>query len=376
MKGNAESTKKELLFQIEDLRNRLEEAEETLRAIRSGEVDGLVVNGPEGDRLFLLKGAEHAYRIFVEAMSEGAVTLSHDGTILYCNDRFSEMLEMSHEKVIGHSIYDFVASVDTFEPAFQKSKTTQEKVEGLLKRKEKPSLPVYLSFNPLLEDEVPGVCVVVTDLEVLKENEKQLKYLTSQLISAQEDERKRIAHDIHDSLGSQLSAVKFKVEDFFKMVPAASEGITSALQEAINESRRIQMDLHPSMLDDLGIAPTLNWFCRKFETTYSLPVEQKMSIDEDQIPKPLKRVIYRVCQEALNNVAKHSKAKKVHLSLHKNCESIELMIQDNGKGFELSTPKKGIGLSSMKERTEISGGNLSIHSEPGKGTVVKACWPI
>jgi signal transduction histidine kinase len=314
----------------------------------------------------------------VEAMNEGAVTLSHDGTILYCNGRFAEMLETSHKNILGHSIYEFVASVGTFEPAFQKSKTIKEKVEGSLKKKDKPFLPVYLSLNPLLEDEVPGICVVVTDLEVLKENEKQLKNLTSQLISAQEDERKRIAHDIHDSLGSQLSAVKFKVEDFLKMVPAASEGITSALQDAINESRRIQMDLHPSMLDDLGIAPTLAWFCRKFETTYSLPIEQKMSIDEGQIPKPLKRVIYRVCQEALNNVAKHSKAKKVYLSLNKNCESIELVVQDNGKGFELAAgaPKKGIGLSSMKERTEVSGGILSIESERGKGTVVRACWPL
>ena len=168
-------TKEELLSENEDLRIRLEEAEETLRAIREGEVDGLVVSGPEGDRLFLLKGAGHAYRVFVEAMNEGAVTLSHDGTILYCNNRFADMVETPYEKVIGSSIYQFIASTDVFESAFQRGKRGKEKVEVLLKRKDKEPLPVYLSLNPLLEDEVPGICVVVTDLEALKESEKQLK---------------------------------------------------------------------------------------------------------------------------------------------------------------------------------------------------------
>ncbi len=378
MKGNATKSKKELLAEIENLRTRLEEAEETLRAIRSGEVDGLVVSGPEGDRLFLLKGAEHAYRMYVESMNEGAVTLSHDGTILYCNDRFADMAGIAHEKVTGRSIHEFVTSGDAFELAFKKSKKSKEKVEVLLKRKDKEPLPVYLSLNPLLEDEVPGICVVVTDLESLKESERQLKLLTSQLLTAQEDERRRVAHDIHDSLGSQLSAVKFRIEDFFKMMPGASESIVSAIQEAINESRRIQMDLHPSILDDLGIAPALAWFCRKIETTYPLKIEQKVAIKEDEVSKPLKRTIYRISQEAFNNIAKHSKANQAHLSLQKNCNVIELTIRDNGQGFELTidTSKKGVGLSSMKERTESSGGAFSIESTKGKGTIVRACWPI
>ncbi len=378
MKHNATKSRKELLAEIENLRTRLEEAEETLRAIQRGEVDGLVVTGAEGDRLFLVKGSEYAYRVYVEAMNEGAVTLSFDGTILYCNDRFADMLRTAHKNVVGHSIYEFITSGDAFEPAFQKSRKSKEKVEVLLKRPDKEPLPVYLSLNPFLEDEVPGICAVVTDLQTVKESEKQLKYLTSQLITAQEDERRRVAHDIHDSLGSQLSAVKFKIEDFFKIMPGASESITAALQEAISESRRIQMDLHPSILDDLGIAPTLTWFCRKFETTYPLKIEQKVALKEDEVPKPLKRVIYRISQEAFNNIAKHSKAKRAHLSLQKNSDTIELIIQDNGQGFELTidTSQKGLGLSSMKERTEVSGGTFSIQSTKGKGTIVRACWPI
>ena len=109
------------LLQIEDLRMRLEEAEETLRAIRKGEVDALVVSGPQGDQVYTLKGAEQPYRVFVETMNEGAATLGPDGTILYCNGRFGELLLRPIERVIGSEIVRFIAPTDTpsFESAFQ-----------------------------------------------------------------------------------------------------------------------------------------------------------------------------------------------------------------------------------------------------------------
>jgi len=310
-------TNEELLSENEDLRIRLEEAEETLRAIRGGEVDGLVVSGPEGDRLFLLKGAGHAYRVFVEAMNEGAVTLSLDGTILYCNNRFADMIDTDYEKVIGHSIYQFIASTDDFGSALKRSKRGKEKVEVLLKRKGKEPLPVYLSLNPLLEDEVPGICVVVTDLEALKEAEKQLKSLSSRLLAAHEEERKRIAGDIHDGLGSTLSQIKMKTTGVLEKVEKESspdvaellKSIIPVIQESIDECRRLQLDLRPPILDDLGILATLSWFCRRFNTIYlGIRIEQKIDIKEDEVPDLLKTAIFRITQEAMNNVAKYSRA--------------------------------------------------------------------
>ena len=379
--------KDEHLLQIEDLRMRLEEAEETLRAIRKGEVDALVVSGPQGDRVYTLKGAEQPYRVFVETMNEGAVTLGPDGTILYCNSRFGELVKEPIERIIGSEIVRFIAPTDTgsFESAFQTGTEGSSKVEILLKGGDGQLIPVILSLCPLESDDVRCICMVVMDLterkraeEQLKESEKQLKHLASQLLTAQEDERRRVAHDIHDSLGSQLSAVKFRVEDFFKMMPGASESITSALQEAINESRRIQMDLHPSILDDLGIAPALAWFCRKFETTYPLKIEQEVAIKESELPQSLEKAIYRISQEAFNNIAKHSQANQARLSLQKNSNTVELIIQDNGQGFEFTvdTSRKGLGLSSMRERAEVSGGTFSIESAQGKGTIIRASWPI
>jgi len=389
--GDGAKTKEELLAEVEDLRIRLEEAEETLRAIRGGEVDGLVVSGPEGDRLFLLKGAEHAYRIFVEAMNEGAVTLSREGTILYCNDRFADMVETPNEKVIGRSIYQLIASTEVFESAFQRAKTGKEKVEVLLKRKGKDSLPVYLSLNPLLEDEIPGICVVITDLEAFKESEKQRKYLASRLLAAHEEERKRVAGDIHDSLGSSLSQIKMTTEGILKIVNEKScPGITEPLknivltiQESIDECRRLQMDLRPPMLDDLGILATLSWFSRRFQATYpAIRIEQKIDIKEDEVPDMLKTVIFRIVQEAMNNVAKYSKAGLLSLSLNGEGKRIELAIADNGGGFDVEEiftqerVRRGLGLESMRERTELSGGAFMIRSAKGQGTVIRASWPV
>jgi signal transduction histidine kinase len=143
------------------------------------------------------------------------------------------------------------------------------------------------------------------------------------------------------------------------------------------------MNLRPSMLDDLGILATISWFCRQFESTYSkIRISQSIEIKEQAVPASLRTVIFRVLQEGLNNVAKHSMAKMVSLSLRKRNQAIELVIQDNGQGFDLSRAKApesthhGLGLESMRERTELSGGSLVIESTQGKGTMIRASWPI
>ena len=107
-----DKTRQQLLDELQELTSRMMEAEETLRAILSGEVDGLVVKTAEGDRVFTLSGADHPYRIMVETMNEGAVTLAADGTILFCNQRFADIVKGSLEKIMGSSIYQYVSSKD------------------------------------------------------------------------------------------------------------------------------------------------------------------------------------------------------------------------------------------------------------------------
>jgi signal transduction histidine kinase len=159
--------------------------------------------------------------------------------------------------------------------------------------------------------------------------------------------------------------------------------IIPVIQEGIEDCRRMQQDLRPSMLDDLGLLPTLSWFCRRYQTIYmGIKVALEQTLEERDIPNSLKIVIYRVTQEGMNNIAKHSKADLVHLFLRRMDGRIELILEDNGQGFDLKkvlgseSTKRGLGLTSMRERIELSGGSFTIESAEGKGTIIRALWPL
>jgi len=224
----------------------------------------------------------------------------------------------------------------------------------------------------------------------LTDSKTQLQYLASQLLTAQENERKRIALEVHDILGSSLSAIKFKVEEALLNasngkatgVAQSLKAVITVIQDTIAEARRIQSDLRPPLLDDLGIIATFSWFCRRFQTIYSnIRVKQEITIEEDDVPEYLKIGLFRITQEAMNNIAKYSRADLVRLGLKKVNGTIALTVQDNGEGFDLESlsvrdsSKKGLGIPSMKERTELLGGSFTIESAKGKGTVITAVWP-
>lgn len=227
-------------------------------------------------------------------------------------------------------------------------------------------------------------------IDDLNESKEQLRLLAARLITAQEEERKRVAYDLHDTIGAALNAVKYKVEVTLrqarKTAPAIAESletILSTLLEGMNECRRIQSDLSPPMLDEVGLLVTFSWYFRRFQTIYShIRIEQKIALKEEDIPRNLKIVIFRIIQEALNNLAKHSRADLMGLSLQRRNAHLELVIRDNGQGFDLEKvltrvgQGKGLGLSSMRERAELSGGFLEIESQLGSGTIIKASWPI
>ena len=142
------------------------------------------------------------------------------------------------------------------------------------------------------------------------------------------------------------------------------------------------MNLRPPMLDDLGILATISWFCRQYESTYSpIRIRQAINIKEEEVADYLKTVIFRVLQEALNNSAKHSKASEVLLQVSKIEQVIELVIGDNGQGFNpleahsRTGATRGQGLLGMQERVELSGGSFAVESSIGRGTVIRASWP-
>jgi signal transduction histidine kinase len=273
-----------------------------------------------------------------------------------------------------------------------------------------------LSVTPLVDDKdgsFKGSFAMVTDITERKHMEKellrsrhdlelrvrertaelervnsQLRSIPSKLIAVQEDERKRIAGELHDSIGQTLAALKYGIEtvlvekDTGDLARAFEllERFVPTLQQSIEETRSIYMGLRPSMLDSLGLLATLEWFCREFQKLHSkLGLDVKTRIKEKEIPDLLKITVFRIVQEAMNNIAKHSRAKRVKVSFLKKQDSIELLVQDDGTGFDLestfkSNPKT-LGLPGMRERVEITSGTFSIESAPDKGTTIRAFWP-
>jgi len=227
--------------------------------------------------------------------------------------------------------------------------------------------------------------------EKMKRSEKNLKILSSQLLNAKEDERKRISQELHDSVGQYLTSIKFHAENTLSQMEKKSsraglealKNTIPIIQTTIDEVRRISMDLRPSTLDDLGILATISWFCREFQLVYkNIRINQTIDIEERDVPEHLKIIIFRTIQESLNNVAKHSQADAADITLLKRDGNIELTIADNGKGFDAQEKlmsedyNRGLGLASMEERAELSGGIFSIDSVKGLGTLIMTTWRV
>lgn len=223
----------------------------------------------------------------------------------------------------------------------------------------------------------------------LAEANEELRKIPSKLIAVQEDERKRLASELHDSIGQTLAAVKFWVEMVLKCrdegdVTAALdhlEQFVPTLQQSIEETRNIYMGLRPSMLDSMGLLSTLDWLRREAMRLYPhRHIEVDFGIAEEDVPETLKVSIFRIAQECLNNIAKHSESEWVDISLRKNGGGLELSVSDDGVGMDLgqiigSSTARSLGLTSMRERAELTGGRLSIDSVPGGGTRIRVRWP-
>jgi signal transduction histidine kinase len=229
----------------------------------------------------------------------------------------------------------------------------------------------------------------VQDVTERRRMEEQLHRLSARLLTIQEDERRRVARDLHDSLGQKLTGVKFLIEaslgapwpDERRSSMEQLRALIPTLQESVEEVRRISTELRPSILDDLGLLPTIAWHLREFEKRHpDTMVEQRVGVAESEVPDGLRTPIYRILQEASNNVAKHSGATRMVVGLEIAAGRLRLWVQDDGVGLDPEAQVRGngggIGLGSMRERTELSGGSFSLSSAPGDGTTVRADWPL
>lgn len=211
------------------------------------------------------------------------------------------------------------------------------------------------------------------------------QYLVAQMLEVREREQQRIAADLHDVLGQTLTMIKLSVHESMTLLAENKAGEANELLQqltlmagnAMGELRHVIMNLRPAMLDDLGILATLSWFFREFETACrGMKVEKHFNLREDSIPASLRVTIFRIIQEATNNIVKHAHADCIRVGLNRTGDTLHLSIDDNGDGFDPASHGSGLGLLSMKERAEISGGRYTMKSAAGQGTRIEVSWQL
>lgn len=223
--------------------------------------------------------------------------------------------------------------------------------------------------------------------DALRQSRNELELLSQQLIQAQERERRRIAQELHDSVGQSLSAIKYSLERAAELLRQERHDDAGPLlnrtvervRQTITDIRGIAMGLRPPVLDDLGVASALEWLSREFGETYGhIAVRTAISASDADIPERLVTTIFRCAQELLNNVAKHSRATEVTVTLVRDANTVSLAVCDDGEGLPAVGSSKsfgwGHGIRNLRERTQMTGGRLILSSEPGRGTRARLDW--
>lgn len=375
------------------LRLRLADAEETLRAIRSGEVDSVMVAGKEDAQVFTLDGAERAYRFLIEAMNEGALTLTTDKMILYANQSFARMVKWPLEQVAGGSFRRFLSAADgvTLRALMKKAAKDGTQIHMFLHAGDGSQLPVQISIRPLAREGRHPVTIgmVVTDLTESRRTEELLRALTHRVVQVQEAERGRVALELHDHITQLLCAVLVRSQTLADQLsardgPAKREAnkLRELLGQTALEVERISRNLRPSILDDLGLVAVLRVTTTEFTERTGVPVTLACAPLPARLPAATELALYRILQEALANVEQHARAHHVVVTLTKVKADVQLTIQDDGIGFDpahVPARRRGkdrLGLLSMRERATYVGGTLTVKSVRRRGTEIAVHIPL
>ena len=364
----------------------MEEAEETLRAIQYGTVDAFVVEEPEGHRVYTLEGSDLPYSTLVERMQQGAAMLDARGCIVYCNLSLGRLLGMSKESVIGRHLQDFLAPED--QPSYRKllHETQMGSSEGEmhLRLADGNLIAANFSFSILSRDR-SATGVLITDLTF----QKQQAELSSRLLKMQDEERRRIARELHDSVGQFLAAISMNIavvsKEAHKLSPATANRVAenAALVDQVSkEIRTMSYLLHPPLLDIAGLASALRWYVDGFSERSKIKVNLDIPEDLGRLPDGAEVAVFRIIQECLTNIHRHSGSATAAIRIHRDGKDFILEVQDRGKGISEEKQREltmagraGVGMGGIRERLRQFGGTFTIQSD-ATGTLIKAVLPV
>jgi PAS domain S-box-containing protein len=348
-----------------------------------------------------LRESEEKFRT-VSEQSPNMIFINKGGKVVYANKVCEEIMGYKRDEFYSPD-FDFLRlieseSVDSVRSAFKRHMDGKEvePYEYTLVNKEGKRIEAIITTRLMNYEGERAILGIVTDIserkrveKALRESEARLRSLSVQLMKAQEMERMRLSKELHDELGQALALLKHQVRSVKSKLQKGQSSLREECEETgryideiIENVRRLSRDLSPSILEDLGLTSALRWLTENFEKQYSLVGSFDIDNMDDLFSKEAQTNLYRISQEALNNIAKHAEAKQVSFTVKEKEGSVALIIEDDGKGFDVNRiramhfPEKGLGFDTMGERAHMLGASLKMKSQAGEGTRITLTVPI
>ncbi|HEY2964377.1 MAG TPA: PAS domain S-box protein [Pyrinomonadaceae bacterium] len=341
-----------------------------------------------------LRESEERYRELFENARDAIYVHDLDGKYISINNAAEKLSGYTREEIVGHNFSEFIASEHLKEvherfcgKLAQKGETTYE-VDVIAK--DGRHVPVEVSSRAIYENGViVGVQGTARDITERKQAQDALQMFSRQLIEAQEEERRRIARELHDQIGQVLTAVKMNLHTVQRVCDGGEAAAhikdnIEAVDEALRLVRDLSVDLRPPLLDDLGLVTALRWYVDRYakRTGVVADVVVEMKDPNERFSRELETACFRIAQEALTNVARHARAGCVLVRLVKDENGLFLSVKDNGVGFNAETLRKRapraatLGLLGMQERAHAAGGVVEIDSRVSNGTEIRLKLPL
>jgi len=350
-----------------------------------------------------LNESERKFSNLIQNLHLGVMLLSPDGEILACNTTLLATIGMRQEQMIGRNLSkfdwhikrddgsDFPEEERPVRRALVTKKPVTDQVMGIQKPGTEDWVWVMTNVKPLLDEKgnVDTILCSYTDIteqrkiakESIEQEIQKQKLITQATIDGQEKERLQIGKELHDNISQHLTMTRLYLEvvrdkaegNLLEMVSHAHRN----LSDIINEIRVLSQSLVPPTLGDLGLIESVHDLCGALQRTQAFQVEfQHRHFNEDYLPENMKLMLFRIIQEQVNNIVKHSRASKVIVKLQSDAEQVSLTVSDNGIGFDPENRKRGLGLTGISNRASLFNAQTQIESSPGKGCSLNVTVPF
>ena len=352
------------------------------------------------ERTAQLRESEETIRTLLDTASQAILATGEDGAIVLANRMVSAMFGYTPAELLGQpqsillpaDLQESQAAPGPDILQVAPAHPADNAIQLIGRRKDGSTFPVEVSRSSVHSRQGRLAVSFVSDItarkqaeNLLRDREQQLSDLAGRLITAQEEERRNLARELHDDVTQQLAFLSIELGRLISELPANLQDARAHVQNLQNqmvrastEVRRISHGLHPSVITDFGLSVALEAFCEEFERVHTVPVLFKGLIEDSKLDVISATCLYRIAQESVHNAVSHGHASQVRVTLSLTSGFIQLRVSDNGHGFatDASRGKTGLGIVSMKERIRLVNGILRISSRPGHGTHITALVPL